>query len=210
MSGPTSQLGKWWFTIDEFLERADRVLSSEVARSEDFATVGTTFNLIASIIDGDVRHRIEYELPREADIESAAARVRPLYLQQDPVFHGKVTNALKGLAQHHASDAEKVQVQKLKEAWQKQEESYRWSMGASKAPGDRAGQMRTDRQIARDFLYGDLVHADPEARARIRYIPQNERLLAAVVWVADATKLTQATKQLYIDLGNTGSLTPRP
>jgi hypothetical protein len=209
VSGPTSQLGTWWFTIDEFLDRAERVLTSEIARNEDLATVGTTFNIIASIVDGDVRHRIEYEIPREADIESAATRVRPLYLEQDPVFHGKVINAIGGLAQP-APDEQRALVKMLKKAWKRQEDNYRWSMGASRTPGDRSGQLRTDRQIARDFLYGDLVHADPEARARIRYIPQSERLLAAVVWVADATRLTLATKQLIVDLRDAGSLTPRP
>ncbi len=69
--------------------------------------------------------------------------------------------------------------------------------------------MRTDRQIARDFLYGKLVHADPEARQRLRSVPENEQLLAAVVWVADATRLTQATKQLIIDLQDGGYFTSR-
>lgn len=42
------------------------------------------------------------------------------------------------------------------------------------------------------------MHADPEARKRLRHISEDERLFAAVVWVADATKL--ATEQLIIDL----------
>jgi hypothetical protein len=70
--------------------------------------------------------------------------------------------------------------------------------------------LRTDRQIARDFLYGDLVHADAEARRRLRIVPYDERLLAAVVWVAKAIRLTQATKQLIIDLEDGGYPAPQP
>jgi hypothetical protein len=98
MTGPASQIGRWWYTLDEFCDRAERVLGSEIARRQDLATVGITVRLIASVVDGAFRYAMEREVPREADVESAAARVRPLFLQDDPVFHGKVTKAIGGLA----------------------------------------------------------------------------------------------------------------
>jgi hypothetical protein len=78
MTGPASQIGKWWYTLDEFCDRAERVLNSEIARRQDLATVSTTVKLIASVVDGAFRYAMEREVPREADVESAAARVRPL------------------------------------------------------------------------------------------------------------------------------------
>jgi len=208
--GPGTQNGKWWFVLDEFLDRAERVLNSEIARRQDFATVGTTMRLIGSVVSGKAMFSIERDVPREADVESAAARVRPLFLENDPVFHGRVTMALGGLSKDSGSEQELATIKALKNAWQSFEKSYRWSMGTSFSRGIPPGQMRNDRQIARDFIYGDLVHADPEARARLRHISMDDRVLAAVVWVTDATCLTQATKQLAIDLDDAGSLAPRP
>jgi hypothetical protein len=210
VTGPTTQIGKWWFTLDEFRERAERVLSSAIAQRDDLATVGTTARIIASVVDGATRYTIQRRVPRDADIESAATRVRPLFLEQDPVFHGKVMNAISGLAQAGADDEQKATIRSLRDAWRSFEKSRRWAVGVSKEPSITHGQMRSDREIARDFLYGDLVHADPEARKRLRHISEDERLLAAVVWVADATRLTLATKQLIIDLTDAGVLSPRP
>ncbi|QXG77484.1 hypothetical protein KUM42_08265 [Modestobacter sp. L9-4] len=209
MTSPAIQIGRWWYTLDEFLDRAERVLSSEIARREDLATVGTTMKLIASVLDGAVRWSIQRQVPREADIESAATRVRPLFLQDDPVFYGKVTNAIGGLARS-AGNEHKATIKALKEAWRTFDKSYRWAVAVSKEPNFTAGQFRNDRQIARDFLYGDLVHADADARQRLANISPEERLLAAVVWVADATRLTLATKQLIVDLTDAGALAARP
>ncbi len=109
-----------------------------------------------------------------------------------------------------ADDEQRALIKALRDAWRSFERSYRWAMGVSKDPTIIRGQMRSDLEIGRDFLYGDLVHADPEARRRLRHVPEGDRLLAAVVWVADATKLTLATKQLVIDLTDAGVLSPRP
>lgn len=198
----------WWSTLDEFVGRADRVLSSSIAQRQDLATVGTTMNLIASLSEGGTSWRIEYGYPPEADIESAATRVRPLFLNDDPIFHGKVTNAMGGLAQG-APQLQQELVKVLKKSWQAHDKGYRWAFATSKNP-HLAGAWRNDRQIARDFLYGELVHADADARRRLRYVPESERLQAAVVWVADAIRLTQATKQLYVDLKDGQYLTKRP
>ena len=200
----------WWFTLGQFMARAERVLSSEVAQREDLATIGTTMRLIASLSKGGASWSMEFGSLPEAEVESAATRVRPMFLESDPVFHGKVMNAMGGLAQG-APQLQQELIKSLRNAWQSHERSYRWAMTSSKAPTSMGAEVwRTDRQIAQDFLYGDLVHADPEARRRLRHISESERLRAAVVWVGDAVRLTQATKQLYVDLRDGGCLTSRP
>jgi hypothetical protein len=210
MAGGAGLVSQWWFTIDEFMDRAERVLSSEIARREDLATVGTTMKLIGSLSEGATSWRTERDHPPEAHIESAATRVRPLFLENDSVFHGKVTTAIGGLARGAPEEIKQV-IKALKKAWRSDEEGYRWSFGVGGAGvAPEHGRLRTDRQIARDFLYGKLVHADPEARQRLRFVPEDEQLLAAVVWAADATRLTQATKKLIIDLRDGGYFTPRP
>ena len=127
------------------------------------------------------------------------------------MYHGKVATAIGALAQG-APQSTRDTVKQLKRAWQDNHDSYRWSFGAAASVGDRPGpaELRTDRQIARDFLYGDLVHADVDARQRLRMMPEEERLQAATVWVAEAVRLTEATRRLIIDLQDAGCLVPRP
>jgi hypothetical protein len=45
--------------LDEFMNRAERVLSSEIARREDLATVGTTMRFIGSLSEGVTSWRME-------------------------------------------------------------------------------------------------------------------------------------------------------
>jgi len=47
-----TQASGWWATLDQFLDRAERVLSCELARREDLATVGTSDKFIASLAEG--------------------------------------------------------------------------------------------------------------------------------------------------------------
>lgn len=54
------------------------------------------------------------------------------------------------------------------------------------------------------------MHADAEARLRLRNVPREERLLAALSWVGDVITLTQATKQAIVDLQDAGCLAARP
>ncbi len=203
-----TQASGWWVTLDQFLDRAERVLSCELARREDLATVGTSGKFIASLAKGQpVVWSMERSHPPESDVESAAARLRPLFLQDERVQYGRVTNALGALAQG-APEPQRELVKLLKKAWEQHETGYRWAIGSTRSGGSR--EMRNDRQIARDFLYGDLMHADAAARQRLRGVPQGERLVAATAWAADAIKLTLATKQLVVDLRDGGYLSPRP
>ncbi len=210
MTEAADRIARWWFVLEEFDYTAERVLTSEIARRQDLATVGTTMNLIASMVDGVPGYRIQRERPRISDIEAAAARVRPLFLESDATYHGNVTAAMSGLAKAASAPAEQMDMIKaLKKAWQNHDKGYRWALGANVGSLPTKDQLRTDRQIAHDFVYGNLVHADPEARERLRLIPVDDRLFAAVVWVADATRRTLATKQLIVDPTEAGHLPSR-
>lgn len=198
-----------WLTIDRFLERAESVLESELVRREDLATMGSTFKFVASIENGAMSWRMERAVPSDFYVESAAGRVRAFFNQDDPIFHGRVINALLGLLTDTTPADAKQALRSLKKAWDKDEDNYRWSLGVATAR-DPPGQMLTDRQIARDWLYGDFVHADPDAQRRLRNIPREHRLLAAGSWVRDVALLTEATRRAYIDLRDAGCLLPRP
>lgn len=206
----TNTLAGRWFTIDAFSERAARILSSDIARRQDLATMGTQLKFVSSgTSDGRTSWRMDREVPPEAETESAFTRIRPIFLQGDPVFHGMVMTAIGGLTRE-APSHQKAATRAVRDAWRSFEKSNRWSMGVATEASGLEGAMRTDRQIARDFLYGDLVHAEADAQRRLAGVSREDRLIAAVPWVSDAIHLTEATRRLILDLKDAGVLTPRP
>ena len=203
-----TQASGWWVPLDQFLDRAERVLSCELARREDLATVGTSGKFIASLAEANPWCGPWSEVTPRSPTSSRQQHVSgPLFRQDERVQHGRVTNALGALAQG-APEPQRELVKLLKKAWKQHDTGYRWSLGSTRNGG--SGEMRNDRQIAHDFLYGDLVHAADDARQRLRGVPQGARLVAATAWAADAIKLTLATKQLVVDLRDGGYLSPRP
>lgn len=200
-----SETARSWFYIDEFQYRAAMVLDLRIAKREDLATIGTQMQVLVASQQG--RHRISMDYPPEDDIELAATRIRPLFNQDDPVYHGHVMKGIGYLAQA-APQPQRDFIKLGRKAWAAHDRSTRWSLAVSEG-GHDFSKMRTDREIARDFIYADLVHADAEARARLRLIPRSERLLAATTWVTDAIKLTEVTRRLIIDLTDAGCLAAR-
>jgi hypothetical protein len=117
--------------------------------------------------------------------------------------------AISGLANAASAPEQRMKTIKALKGVAEPRKGYRWALGANVGSLPTKEQLRTDRQIAHDFVYGDLVHADPKARKRLRMIPEDDRLFAAVVWIADATRRTLATKQLIADLTEAGHLPSR-
>ncbi len=133
-----TQASGWWLTLDQFLDRAERVLSCELARREDLATVGTSGKFVASLAEGQpVVWSMERSHPLESDVESAATRLRPLFLQDERVQYGRVTNALDALAQG-APEPQRELVKLLKKAWKQHETGYRWAIGSTRSAAAEA------------------------------------------------------------------------
>jgi len=150
--------------------------------------------------------RIEREHPPIEEIEQGASRVRPLFLEQEEVHHMKVLKAL-GLLSKDAGPPHQEVVKQLRQAWRSFPTSSRWGLAVATAVDDfGTAPFRSDRAIAWDWLYGDLLHADPDRRQRLRHVPDTERIMAGLLWVKDAILLTRATQQLITDLEQTGEL----
>ena len=172
-----TQASEWWVTLDQFLDRAERVLSCELARREDLATVGTSGKFIASLAEGQpVVWSMERSHPPESDVESAAARLRPLFLQDERVQHGRVTNALGAQGTGAGSTGATTRTRQVAEECV-EAARYWLPLVTWKYPQRRVGRVRNDRQIAHDFLYDDLVHAADDARQRLRGVPRGSAWL---------------------------------
>jgi hypothetical protein len=150
-------------------------------------------------IGPDGKGAVSWEGANEAYVDQAAAKLRPLVLNDDPVHAPTVLGRALGQLQ----DGEiKQQVAAIQKQWQTFNEVSYFSFGTTHEVGIRpdAGEMRTDRQIAMDYLYGSLIHHNAENRSRNRYVGDGAIRQAVALWVRDAILLTEATRRMILDL----------
>ncbi|MBP1782775.1 hypothetical protein J3R08_002625 [Micromonospora sp. HB375] len=137
------------------------------------------------------------EFPPEEQVESAAARVRPLILNDDPTYYGKALKAL-GYLLHIAGAPEPVMqnLRGLKAEWTSIQPKGRdvrgYYLQVSKAGSGEFEQL-TDNVLGFAWIYGDVVHADAERLAETRTFGVRERFRAAVPLIAQIMVLTIAT-----------------
>lgn len=127
------------------------------------------------------------EFPPEEQVESAAARVRPLILNSDPTYYTKFFNGVGFFLRESAAPQEMVDdLRGMKTEWvaalPKGDalRGYEVRMSAAGADEERV----SDTVLAFAWLYGDVVHADAEKLARTRSFGVEERFRAAVPLVA--------------------------
>lgn len=204
LSESSSEPERSWNRLRNFQGRADLISDSDIAKRLDLATLGSTMKILVRV--GESKVRIEREHPPVSQIEQAAARLRPVFLPQEIVHHGKVTKALSYLTQKEAPEV-KALAKAVSSAWKGFDSQRTWAMEAGKfgEKPDTTGQL-WDRQIAHDWLYGYVIHNDLDAQHRIRYISPDDRMMAGLLWVKDATLLVRATQQLIVDLEDVGAL----
>lgn len=180
-------------------------MDSAISRRVDVATLGTSMHILGVVGRPDL-HQIGWDQPPMEAIEQAAIRLRPIFLENEEVFYNKIMNGLAYLAQEAPTESRQVIIE-VKAAWKELTRGMYWSLAVAADAKDRdESPMRTDREIALDWLYGDLVHADPQRRDRLKNIPHHYRVLAGLLWAKDGILLTRATQQLIADLDNLGQL----
>lgn len=131
-------------------------------------------------------------LPPE-QVESAAARVRPLFLKKDGIKYERVLPFLKGRVSK-ASDKSAVQAQL---------ESFRasdpdFSSVNSSVPW--AGAAISNRQISGGWLYGHLLHEDASRRSYVEPLHLEEAYHAAMVTVCQQMLAAVTTLHLVEQL----------
>jgi len=143
--------------------------------------------------------KIIIELPPEEQLESAAARVRPLILQDELTYHAKVMNAL--LYSGNASNPPEAAIEALRTL--KKEWAAINSKGMTRAyysvmiqEGDGEISTLNDGSLAFAWIYGDVVHADPERRQAGQVFGVEERYRAAVPMVVRLMVLAMYTLRI--------------
>lgn len=155
------------FTMDNlarFVLRArivqDHSLAQDIRALEELAKV--EFKLILPTGDVAGQNDIKFadiKVPHTEQIESAAARVRPVVLFSDGIFYADV---LAFLYEKIVGDDEKKIILKLLRECQMADPDYPKS-GKGKRAGD-GGSGFSNKDLASSWLYGSLLHDDEKCR----------------------------------------------
>lgn len=182
-------------TISRFVLRARLVQEHSLAQDklalEKYAAWTLTFNLIVNTKTGErsVEMKPAPLLPTE-QVESAAARVRPLFLKEDGVHYDKVLNALSELVA--TSPAHGKEVEDLRSKFRIADPDY--PNGRPKAARSEASM--SNKEVAGAWLYGHLLHEDEVRRSYASGISAEEMLLNATKTVC--SEMVAAVETLHL------------
>lgn len=182
-------------TLSRFVLRARLVQEHSLAQDklalERFAAWTMTFNLIVNTKTGErsVEMKPAPLLPTE-QVESAAARVRPLFLKDDGVHYDKVLNAVSEMVA--ASPAHRQEVEDLRSKFRVADPDY--PNGRPKAA--RSEPSMSNKEVAGAWLYGHLLHEDEVRRSYARGISAEEMLLNATKTVC--SEMLAAVETLHL------------
>ncbi|KAB2587796.1 hypothetical protein F5983_35925 [Streptomyces arboris] len=170
--------------LEAFVLRARRVEAHSLAvdKAALMSLAGAQMHIT---IKGDGSVEWRQDLPPEEQVESAAARVRPLLLQQEACYYNK---ALKALNHFDRSPQNTDWIRQVRRVWQARvvetatrEAGYQ-SMVTDTVTGESAEL--DDLKLALAWIYGDVVHHDTVRRQEAGLLGLQERFRAAVPLVA--------------------------
>ncbi len=153
--------------------------------------------------------KVLLDLPPEEQVESAAARVRPLILNDEDTYHAKVMNALLYFGQKASlPETDMSTLREWKKEWAKINPRGK-SLGYYEVRVQQQGQAETrisDNALAFSWIYGDVVHADPARREEGQAFGVEERFRAAIPVIVRLMTVAMVTLTLTEQLRARGVL----
>lgn len=195
-------------TVEAFILRARRVAQHSLAADQKALLALAQGSMTLEFDHSTGKQFLTRPVPDEETTESAAARVRPILLNSEPVYWGETLKALSYLG-HGKLDFSDEAVRDLREIWKKVQppagkaRAYYVQVQKEDAPKPTAA---TDNALGLAWFYGDVVHADLLRRAEGDAFGINERYRAAAMLVAIAVVSTIMTLNLIIKLKAEGIL----
>jgi hypothetical protein len=170
--------------LEAFVLRARRVRAHSLAADQHVLRDLAWGKLDLSFQSGEAR--IRQQLPGEELVESAAARVRPLFLEGEDCSVLKALAALGFFCQSIPEEAARVKA--LRRAWRARvDETSSRKASYLVMVGDATTGSSVDLdslKLAMAWIYGDVVHHDRERRQEADAFGLDERYRAAVPLVA--------------------------
>lgn len=197
--------------VEAFLLRARRVLSHSLIREQAalMAKLHTgEFTLIVTRnkVTGETTQRRQVEYPPEEALESLASRVRPLILRGEPIYYGKVFDAIEHLVGAGRLDQE-IDVAWWRNYWHEATDANLDAQAYWVAT--ESGSI-TDRKLLYAWLYGDVLHAKSPRSPVIRDLDINERYYAAAPVIARICNRVILTQFMVNGLREKGLITVDP
>lgn len=149
--------------------------------------------------------KIEYLMPDEEIFESLAARVRPCILNSEPVYLGKVFDAIEICMGSRQMNVEARQCfetcrRRFADLCNKRSGAS-YSVQIFDGDNNASSDSFTDLQIGEAWLYADLVHSDPHGdKARAAEVPYRDRYYAGTSFFSTLTVIIVNTYRLITDL----------
>jgi hypothetical protein len=190
-----------------FSLRARRILSHSLMDDVELLDHIASASLVVRRTDGQLG--IERILPREEQLESLAARVRPLTLNDEAIYYNKVLNALNTLLIRADAAEHTDWTRNLKADWKSVDPAsgkatyFHQTWSADTAPAEV-----NDATLALSWFYGDLVHADGKYEETKNAFAINDRFSAAAVRTAQLAIMTRDTYNWIEWLAEHGPLQP--
>ncbi|MCI0156408.1 hypothetical protein KNO15_06835 [Leifsonia shinshuensis] len=196
-------------SLKSFVLRARRIRAHSLARDAKLLMELQNPRLTIHFTPETGDMRVIVKVPPEEQVESAAARVRPLILNGEDTYHAKVMNALLYFAQKAGLSGSGLEsLREMKRQWAKTNPNGK-NLGFYEVRVQTNGEPESrisDNALAFSWIYGDVVHADTARRDEGRAYGVEERYRAAIPVVARLMMLAMVTLTITERLRTDGVL----
>lgn len=176
--------------IEAFVVRARRIAAHSLA-ADPQVLLDLNRGELKVVLEQDGTARLCQKYPPEEQLESLAARVRPVMLDKEPVYLPGVLKALGYFLRETPEQLETCQA--LRQQWENIDPrggklaAYR--VEHNRTDGTTGTSVASDSALALAWLYGDVIHADPQTTGDIsldeRYRSAAHAVARIAVFVRD-------------------------
>ncbi|MBA2444232.1 MAG: hypothetical protein H0V49_02750 [Nocardioidaceae bacterium] len=188
--------------IASFVRRARRVEAHSLLRDLQRFNAWAEGTTTIAPFDG-VTYMTQHVPPKEA-FESLASRCRPFLLQGDPIHWSAVFGSMRAFLKQDPRFGPAVE--ELRRSWAVAEAPDPDTGFAVVRPEEVESQAVWFSTLADSWLYGDLVHADPQSQAKASGHSLNSRYCAAVLLYGQVAIHVVATLNLIRQARDVGLL----
>jgi hypothetical protein len=149
--------------IEAFVVRARRIAAHSLA-ADPQVLLDLNRGELKVVLEPDGTARLCQKYPPEEQLESLAARVRPVMLDKEPVYLPGVLKALGYFLREAPEHLETCQA--LRQRWEdvdpRSGKLAAYRVEHNRTDGIASTSVASDSELALAWLYGDVIHADPQ------------------------------------------------
>lgn len=196
--------------LEAFVVRSRRVDAHSLMTDPEKVLAMSKGEMKLQLISQSSERFLVQDLPSEEVLESAAARLRPLILKEDPVYWGKALKALGYFLRDNNDPEIQGPLSELKDRWRKRVDTQPGKARAYflqlKRGDDAPTSTIVDSDLGMAWFYGDVVHADAGRREVGAVYGIKERYRAAALLISNVLVCNRMTLNFIRELHERGLL----